>query len=61
MKMKIETRAARFFLWVFAVVLTLGVIGQQGYGQERKAINLSSARGLPFSDGIVVGNTLYIA
>ncbi|MFZ1168918.1 MAG: RidA family protein [Candidatus Sulfotelmatobacter sp.] len=61
MKMKIETRAARFFLWVFAVVLTVGVVGQRGYGQEHKAINLSSTRGLPFSDGIVVGKTLYIA
>jgi 2-iminobutanoate/2-iminopropanoate deaminase len=29
--------------------------------QEKKAINLSSAQGLPFSDGILVGNTLYLA
>ncbi len=29
--------------------------------QERKAINLAPARGLPFSDGVVAGNTLYIA
>lgn len=29
--------------------------------QERKAINLSSAKDLPFSDGIIAGNTLYIA
>ena len=29
--------------------------------QEHKAINLSPARGLPFSDGIVAGNTLYVA
>lgn len=29
--------------------------------QERKAINLSPARGLPFSDGVVAGNTLYVA
>jgi 2-iminobutanoate/2-iminopropanoate deaminase len=61
MKMKIETRGIRLFLWVFAVVLTIAVVGQRGYGQERKAINLSSANGLPFSDGIVAGNTLYVA
>jgi 2-iminobutanoate/2-iminopropanoate deaminase len=31
------------------------------YGQQHKAINLSTEKGLPFSDGILVGNTLYIA
>jgi 2-iminobutanoate/2-iminopropanoate deaminase len=34
---------------------------QPGIAQEHKAINLSSTRGLPFSDGIVAGNTLYVA
>jgi 2-iminobutanoate/2-iminopropanoate deaminase len=29
--------------------------------QEHKAINLAPARGLPFSDGIVAGDTLYVA
>jgi len=61
MKMKIETRGPGSFLWVFAVVLAVAVVGQRGYCQERKAINLSSAKGLPFSDGIVAGNTLYVA
>ncbi|MFZ0275340.1 MAG: RidA family protein [Candidatus Sulfotelmatobacter sp.] len=59
--MKIETSAIRLFLWVFAIVLTVGVTVQSGYGQQRKAVNLSSAKGLPFSDGIIVGHTLYIA
>jgi len=59
--MKIETRGPGSFLWVFAVVLAVAVVGQRGYCQERKAINLSSAKGLPFSDGIVAGNTLYVA
>jgi 2-iminobutanoate/2-iminopropanoate deaminase len=58
--MKIEKRGPWSFLWVFAV-LTVVVIGQRGYCQEHKAINLSSAKGLPFSDGIVAGNTLYVA
>jgi 2-iminobutanoate/2-iminopropanoate deaminase len=57
MKMKIETSG----IWMFAVVLTVAGVAQKSYGQERKAINLSSAKGLPFSDGIVVGNTLYVA
>jgi 2-iminobutanoate/2-iminopropanoate deaminase len=29
--------------------------------QEHRAINLSPARGLPFSDGIIAGNTMYVA
>lgn len=37
------------------------IFAQLAYGQEHKAINLGSAKGLPFSDGIVAGNTLYIA
>ena len=42
--------------------LTLSAIfAQFAHGQEHKAINLGSAKGLPFSDGIVAGNTLYIA
>ncbi|HEV3511843.1 MAG TPA: RidA family protein [Candidatus Sulfotelmatobacter sp.] len=46
---------------IFGVMLTavLGVTASQA--QEHKAINLAPARGLPFSDGIVAGNTLYIA
>jgi 2-iminobutanoate/2-iminopropanoate deaminase len=56
-----QTRNARLLMWAFAVALTIAVVGQGGYCQERKAINLSPARGLPFSDGVVAGNTLYIA
>jgi 2-iminobutanoate/2-iminopropanoate deaminase len=55
------TRSARVLLWIFAIALTMGTSVQQSYSQERKAVNLSPARGLPFSDGIVAGNTLYIA
>jgi 2-iminobutanoate/2-iminopropanoate deaminase len=29
--------------------------------QEHKVINLSPTRGLPFNDGVVAGNTLYVA
>jgi 2-iminobutanoate/2-iminopropanoate deaminase len=47
-------RAAVFALGMIAAVGT-------GFGQERKVVNLSPARGLPFNDGIVAGNTLYIA
>jgi len=46
------------------LVLALGVVllaGQSSHAQEHKAINLSPAKGLPFSDGVLAGNTLYIA
>ena len=56
-----KTSAARLFVCAFAIALTTGILVPRGYGQEKKAINLSPTRGLPFSDGIVAGNTLYIA
>jgi 2-iminobutanoate/2-iminopropanoate deaminase len=61
MKISMQTRTSRLLILAVALALTVGVAGQRSYGQERKAINLSPARGLPFSDGIVVGNTLYLA
>lgn len=61
MKITLQTGTSRLFTCAVAVALMLGVATGQSYAQERKAVNLSPARGLPFSDGIVVGNTLYIA
>jgi 2-iminobutanoate/2-iminopropanoate deaminase len=61
MKIAMHTRIARLFLYALAIPSTLAVTGRPVYGQERKVVNLSPARGLPFSDGIVAGNTLYIA
>ena len=51
----------RRFALILAVALTVVLAGQRGSAQEHKAINLSPTRGLPFSDGIVAGNTLYVA
>lgn len=50
-------------LVVFAVFAVSGTIfaGSPAYAQAHKAVNLSPQRGLPFSDGVVVGNTLYVA
>jgi 2-iminobutanoate/2-iminopropanoate deaminase len=61
MKIPIQRAAVRLILSMLVVVLTIGVTAQRSYGQERKAINLSPNRGLPFSDGVVAGNTLYLA
>jgi 2-iminobutanoate/2-iminopropanoate deaminase len=48
---------------VSAAVITLCFAGalQPLQAQEHKAVNLAPARGLPFSDGIVAGHTLYVA
>ncbi len=61
MKVTIQTTAPRLLLWAFAITLIVSASVQLGHAQERKAVNLSPARGLPFSDGIIAGDTLYIA
>jgi 2-iminobutanoate/2-iminopropanoate deaminase len=48
-------------LFVITIVVGFVVATPAAQAQEHKAINLSTARGLPFSDGIVAGNTLYVA
>ena len=57
--MKIKIKVSQ--LLIVAVSLLIGLSGQSAVSQERRAVNLAPARGLPFSDGIVAGNTLYIA
>jgi len=59
--MKPRFRISSISLLAAAMVLAVVPAWQAGHAQERKAINLSPARGLPFSDAIVAGNTLYIA
>lgn len=44
-----------------ALVLVASVVSTVAHGQQRKPINLGTTHGLPFSDGMLVGNTLYIA
>ena len=58
--MKLHFRTSGLFL-LAAMMLTLTPAWSAGNAQERKAINLAPARGLPFSDAVLVGNTLYIA
>jgi 2-iminobutanoate/2-iminopropanoate deaminase len=49
---------------IFALRLVLAVaiifVGAS-LAQEHKVINLAPARGLPFNDGVMAGNTLYLA
>jgi len=44
-----------------AVAITVVPAWHASSAQQHKAVNLSSANNLPFSDGIVAGNTLYIS
>jgi 2-iminobutanoate/2-iminopropanoate deaminase len=56
--MRITTRLMSYSI---AMALCVSAASYQAQGQERKAVNLSNGSGLPFSDGIIAGNTLYIA
>jgi 2-iminobutanoate/2-iminopropanoate deaminase len=58
--MKMQMRIFRMLMFVVAISLIFSM-AVQANGQERKTVNLAPARGLPFSDGIVAGNTLYVA
>jgi len=51
----------RTLLLLSAMAITVVPAWQPSSAQQHKAVNLSSANGLPFSDGIVAGNTLYIS
>jgi 2-iminobutanoate/2-iminopropanoate deaminase len=48
----------RIGLAAAVVVLAISAIG---YPQARRAITVGESKGLPFSDGMLVGDTLYIA
>lgn len=56
--MKLDSGFPGVRLLLLAVLLTM--IPVQSYAQHR-AVNLSNENNLPFSDGIVAGNTLYVA
>lgn len=61
MKITWQRETVRLFICVVAATLAIACAVQPGYGQERKVVNLAPARGIPFNDGIVAGNTMYVA
>src|SRR5580658_10693854 len=61
MKNTVRTTTVQLLISAIAIALTVSAAARPAFAQERKAVNLASTRGLPFSDGIVAGNTLYIA
>ncbi|MGB2605089.1 MAG: RidA family protein [Candidatus Sulfotelmatobacter sp.] len=60
MKIAMQLRA-RVVLSVVVMALCVSLGSYRAEGQARKAVNLSASRDLPFSDGIIAGNTLYVA
>jgi 2-iminobutanoate/2-iminopropanoate deaminase len=58
--MKMHSKRLRFG-WVLGFILVMVGLSQLSVAQEHKVINLAPTRGLPFNDGIIAGNTLYIA
>jgi 2-iminobutanoate/2-iminopropanoate deaminase len=60
MKSIIKFGSARAIFYAFALAFVLH-IATPAHAQEHKAISLSNNKGLPFSDGVIAGNTLYIA
>ena len=58
--MKLHSELSRIVLFLAALTLAIVPAWQCGYAQN-KAVNLSSSNNLPFSDGIVAGNTIYVA
>jgi 2-iminobutanoate/2-iminopropanoate deaminase len=58
--MTTQKKIVRLSILVLGIGLTI-LSNQLANAQEHQAVNLSNAKGLPFSDGIVAGNTLYVA
>ena|SRR5690242_19148750 len=46
------------FILVFMAMLT---VSSTSAAQEKRVIKLPGTQGLPFSDGVIAGNTLYVA
>ena len=52
---------AQRFTMILAIILTTIPAWHNSSAQQHKAITLGSGKGLPFSDGVIAGKTLYIA
>lgn len=60
--MKIQMQRYRtLVIFVTAVTTAVLAVVPVSFAQEHKAISVSGNKNLPFSDGIVAGNTLYVA
>jgi 2-iminobutanoate/2-iminopropanoate deaminase len=59
--MKFVIKSLKATLFVLAIGVIASVSSHEAGAQEHKAVNLAAEPGLPFSDGIIAGKTLYIA
>jgi 2-iminobutanoate/2-iminopropanoate deaminase len=56
-----QSKSARLFQMTLGMALAALFAVPASHAQAHKAINLSNAKGLPFSDGVVAGKTLFVA
>ncbi len=61
MKSVVQPIGGRAAVRALAAAIILCLACSSAEAQQHKAINLAPERGLPFSDGIVAGHTLYVA
>jgi 2-iminobutanoate/2-iminopropanoate deaminase len=61
MKTANQFKPAKVVMFALFTIFGATVAARPCHAQEHKAINLSPQRGLPFSDGVIAGNTLYVA
>ncbi len=54
-------RTVRLVMLAVSAALMVAATSPRCEAQEHKIINLAPTRGLPFNDGVIAGNTLYIA
>lgn len=60
--MKIQVKCLLRFALTIVGVLAVGLtVAPTCRAEKHKSINLSGGKGLPFSDGVVAGKTLYVA
>ena len=60
--MKIQNRHWLRSTLPFLAVFVVGLVATSNcHAQKHKFVNLSGGKGLPFSDGVIVGKTLYVA
>jgi len=59
--MDLAMRSNRKMFYSWTVIALVVVLGCTAKAQEKKTIKLPGMEAFPFSDGVVVGNTLYVA
>lgn len=60
--MKTENSRLPHFALSLLVAVAIGFVAIPNcFAQKHRAVNLSNSKGLPFSDGVVAGKTLYVA